>query len=200
MHLIVKNLTEYHLTVQYGTTLHLATSTSAHIQKSNCQRSVWAHTTILRYNDVGVIEWILPYNVSQSQILGQFLRSNASTILTAVGAIKLASVMTIPSNMNELSNSFSNFVCTMKGGNLLYDKFNVSPQQPNLEVRNVVENIIFLNNRITILNDEGFFCWKFAEEIGNANKIRQRSYGCTNCATWQSNANFHERWQAGTDE
>ena len=42
----------------------------------------------------------------------------------------------------------------MKEGNLLYDKFNVSPQQPNLEVRDVVEKMISLNHRITIVEDE----------------------------------------------
>ena len=68
--------------------------------------------------------------------------------------------MTIPSNMNELSDSISNFVCTIKEGTLLYDKFNVSPQQPNLEVRNVVEKMLLLNNRFTILKDEGFFLLK----------------------------------------
>ena len=144
-------------TASSNTTTNNATSTSAHMQKSNCQQSVGAHTTILRYNYLGVIEWILPYNLSQSQILGQFLGSNACTIISVLGAIKLASGMTIPSNMNELSCCINNFVCTMKEGNLLYDKFNVSPQQPNLEVRDVVEKMILLNYRIMILEDEGFF-------------------------------------------
>ena len=59
--------------------------------------------------------------------------------------------------MNELSSCINNFACTMKEGNVLYDKFNVSPQQPNLELRDVVEKMISLNHRITIVEDEGFF-------------------------------------------
>ena len=45
----------------------------------------------------------------------------------------------------------------MKEGNLLHDKFNVSPPQTNLEVRDVAGKMTSLNYRITILEDEGFF-------------------------------------------
>ena len=63
------------------------------------------------------------------------------------------------STSNAWEVFLNNFACTMKEGNLLYDKFNVSPQQPNLEVRVVVEKMISLNHRITILEDERiFFC------------------------------------------
>ena len=63
------------------------------------------------------------------------------------------------STSNAWEVFLNNFACTMKEGSLLYDKFNVSPQQPNLEVRVVVEKMISLNHRITILEDERiFFC------------------------------------------
>ena len=113
--------------------------------------------TLIRYDYPGVIEWILPYNLSQSQILGQFLGSNACTIISVLGAIKLARGMIFPSTINELSTCVTNFACTMEEGNFLYEDFNVDPQQPNLEVRDVVEKMKSLSHRIEIIEDVGFF-------------------------------------------
>ena len=110
---ITSSRTASHSTASNNTTANNAASSSTHMQKSNCQQSVGEHATILRYNYLGVIEWILPYNLSQLQILGQFFGSNACAIISVIGAIKLASGMTIPSNMNELSSCINNFACTM---------------------------------------------------------------------------------------
>ena len=45
----------------------------------------------------------------------------------------------------------------MKEGNTLYELFNVDPDHPNLEVKEVVKMLKSVNININIIDDEGFF-------------------------------------------
>ncbi len=113
--------------------------------------------TVLRNIYPGVVEWILPNNISQSQILGSFHGSNACTIISVLGAIKLASGMIFLVNQEQLSEAIRNFIQSMRTGNSLNQEFGIDPCQPNLEVKEVVEKMRMLQHRIRIIEDTGFF-------------------------------------------
>ena len=75
--------------------------------------------TVLKKTYPGVIEWILPSNISRSQVFDAFHGSNACNIISVLGAMKLASSMIFPTDSNELSATITNFIRSMKEENAL---------------------------------------------------------------------------------
>ena len=69
----------------------------------------------------GVIEWLLPYDISQSTLSGQISGSNACTVKSVLGAIQVSNNnLAFPSPIRDLPEiiTFSN---TMIEGNRLQD-------------------------------------------------------------------------------
>ncbi|CAB3986625.1 Hypothetical predicted protein [Paramuricea clavata] len=107
-------------------------------------------------NTNGIIEWLFPTSIYQTQIGGRPMASNAWTIIASMWCRTfLLKTLVIPSNKSDIRAMTSSYKQTILNGNLLYQGSNLPHDQPNLEVRDVVNKIKDLN--LQILHDLGFF-------------------------------------------
>ena len=107
-------------------------------------------------NTNGIIEWLFPTSICQTQIGGRPMASNACTIIASMWCRKfLLKTLAIPSNKSDIRAMTSSYKQTILNGNLLYQGLNLPHDLPNLEVRDVVDKIKDLN--LQILHDLGFF-------------------------------------------
>ena len=70
-------------------------------------------------------------------------------------AFKLLDKMLFPTTIQDLCVAINMFTSSMKEGNIVYDRFDLSPCQPILEVRDVTQRLGNLDMQIH--QDEGFF-------------------------------------------
>ena len=104
----------------------------------------------------GIIKWLFPLSICQTQVGGRAMASNACTIIASLWCRKfLLKTLAIPSNESDIRAMTNSYKQTILTGNLLYQGLNLPHDQPNLEVRDVVGKIKDLN--IKILHDLGFF-------------------------------------------
>ncbi|XP_028410469.1 uncharacterized protein LOC114533084 [Dendronephthya gigantea] len=103
-----------------------------------------------------MIEWLFPANICQTRVGGRPMASNACTIIASLWCRKfLLKKIAFPSNESDIRALTNSYKGTIVNGNLLYQGLNLPADQPNLEVRDVVNRIKDL--RLNILQDLGFF-------------------------------------------
>lgn len=99
---------------------------------------------------------ILPPNISQSQIFGIPLGSNACTIIAVIGAKKfLSGHQQLPTSQN-IKEAISSFANTIMDGNSHYFNLNLPPNQTNLETKKALETRNY-HFGLQILEDTGIF-------------------------------------------
>ena len=104
----------------------------------------------------GIIKWLFPKSVCQTQIGGRPKASNACTIIALLWCRKfLLKEFAIPCSQSDIRSLTNSYKQTLITGNLLYQGLNLPNGQPNLEVRDVVCKIKDL--KLKILHDLGFF-------------------------------------------
>ena len=117
--------------------------------------------TLYKKDHKATTEWLLPQQISQTKILGPWFGSNACTIIATLFAAKLKSkTLQIPLDVTGIQNTVNIFIQAMKEGNNLYNSFDVDPCQANLEVRDVLSRLPYLD--LQIVEDAGYF---FEEDL-----------------------------------
>ena len=103
-----------------------------------------------------VTKCFFPANVCQILVNGKPEASNACTIISSLWCRQfLLHQLEVPLNKKEIRATAESYKQTITNGNFLYQGMNLPPNQPNLEVRDVVSRINDL--KLYILQDLGFF-------------------------------------------
>ena len=117
--------------------------------------------TVIKKVHGATTEWLLPQKISQSKILGSWYGSNACTIISVLVAAKLKNKsIQIPLEITGIQNLVNEFIKLMMQGNYLYKSFDIDPQEPNLEVKDVLPRLPYLD--VEIKEDLGYF---FEEDL-----------------------------------
>ncbi|XP_022798308.1 uncharacterized protein LOC111336470 [Stylophora pistillata] len=93
--------------------------------------------------------------------------SNACTVISVLAALHfLEGTLQIPKQLQDLSITIPMYINLMIKGNQLYDSFNLQVQQPNLEVREVLQHGQNDKNvkKLEIVSDLGFFTVRDLED------------------------------------
>ena len=157
----------------YHPLLHLNLQTNSLLQNTIFQEKIQTskkisnlaspqtqNRTVTQTDHQAVTEWLLPTNICQTQIYGKTQASNACTIIATLCCRSfLNEKLMIPSD-GELENIINKFKQIILTGNMLYDGLSVPCNQPNLEVRDVLNKISDL--KVKMVQDLGFF---YAEDI-----------------------------------
>lgn len=117
-------------------------------------------------NYPNVTEWVLPFQICQSNIAGRQFGSNACTVIALLSGLHfLKGTFAIPKLLPDLNQTLPVYSQLIHEGNQIYDSFNMPPQQPNLDVRQVLQqnNGNFQGLRIT--SDTGFFTTQDLEDF-----------------------------------
>ena len=110
---------------------------------------------VTRTDHQGVKEWLLPTNICQTRIHGKTLASNVCTIIATLCCRSfLNEKLLIPSDgeLEKIINKFKQIILT---GNILHSGLCLPSNQPNLEVRDVLNKVSDL--KVTMVKDLGFF-------------------------------------------
>lgn len=110
---------------------------------------------IFRIEHPGIIEWLLPQSISQSNLSYNTSGSNACTIISVLGALNLSRKSYFPSSVQEINEAAGYFKQIMIKGNRLYQTLNIEPSTPNLHVVDVLTKLPALT--MTIKEDTVFF-------------------------------------------
>ena len=125
--------------------------------------------TVIKKVHGATTEWLLPQKISQSKLLGPWYGSNACTIISILVAAKLKNGnITIPLEISGIQNLVNEFIKLMMEGNYIYKSFDIDPREPNLEVKDVLPRLPYLD--VEIKEDLGYF---FEEDL--LTKIQQLS-------------------------
>ena len=98
--------------------------------------------------------------------LGMVVMPAQSSVLVAA-KLKNKSIQ-IPLEITGIQNLVNEFIKLMMQGNYLYKSFDIDPQEPNLEVKDVLPRLPYLD--VEIKEDLGYF---FEEDL--LNRIQQLS-------------------------
>ena len=114
--------------------------------------------TINERRHTNVIEWLLPSFLCQSRLGGRQCGSNACTVISVFGAVQfLEGTLKIPNQLSDLSHVLNFYSQIIQKGNEIYDSFSLPINQPNLEVRQVLQKNNPAFRRVNLLTDMGFF-------------------------------------------
>ena len=114
----------------------------------------------LLHKHLDLTKRLLPLYICQCSIAGRPSGSNACTLIAVHAALDfLEGTLQIPTQLQDLNITIPMYTNVMIKGNQLYDSFNLPVQQPNLEVRQVLQhgkNDKHLK-KLEITSDLGFF-------------------------------------------
>lgn len=95
------------------------------------------HIAVQESNFIDVTEWVLPCNICQSS--GRPQGSNACTVIAVTSALHfLNGTLTIPKQFSDLNQTLPYYNQLISKGNQVYDLLNMPPNQPNLDVKEVL--------------------------------------------------------------
>ena len=135
-----------------------------------------------------VTEWVLPSQISQSNMFGRYLGSNACTVIAVLSGLHfLEGTLTVPTQRSDLNQILPVYGQLIHEGNQIYDSLNMPPQQPNLDVTQVLQQNINSLDKLSIMADTGFFTTQDLEDFFDTNCAAAETefFCCTNCSTRQ---------------
>ena len=100
-----------------------------------------SYLTVIGSHYLDVSEWLLPPpHICQSMIGGRQTGSNACTIISMLTGLHfLEASLPIPKQIQDLSQTIPVYSQLLFKGNHIYSCFNLPPQQPNLDVKQVLD-------------------------------------------------------------
>ena len=126
--------------------------------ENNTPRAPTYQITVTTNQHVDVTEWFLPPNISQSTIAGSLIGSNACTVISMLTACHfLEGKIFIPQTLQDLTQVIPLYSQLILKGNHIYSLFHVPVQQPNLEVKEVLQYNNEEFQKIELIADLGFF-------------------------------------------
>ena len=154
-------------TASYRST-HKSKSATLFPPQSNHTSSPCCNDTVFRVLHPGIIEWLLPPRLSQSGLSNNLCGSNACTVISVLGALNL-STSYFPVSMQEIHVAATYFTQIMLQGNLLYESLSMQPDNPNLDVVDVLTKLPAL--QMVIKEETGFVTAD--DMVGKLESIRQ---------------------------
>ena len=181
----------WHTANQHESYQSTCNNQSASLPTPDSLTTLCRNVTIAQHLDV--TEWLLPSYICQSSIGGRPSGSNTCTVIAVLAALDyLEGTLQIPMQLQDLNITIPMYTNVMIIGNHLYDSFNLPVQQPNLEVRQVLQhgkNDKHLK-KLEITSDLGFFTVK---DLGDHFMPHHHNHyasivcSCIDCATRQVN-------------
>ncbi|KAJ7370636.1 hypothetical protein OS493_031051 [Desmophyllum pertusum] len=105
-----------------------------------------------------VTEWLLPSYICQSTIGGGQTGSNACTVIALLTGLNfLQSTLSIPNQLQDLNQTIPVYCQLIFKGNHIYSSFNLHPNQPNLDVKEVLQKKEASYQNIEMVAYMGFF-------------------------------------------
>ncbi|KAJ7383726.1 hypothetical protein OS493_026257 [Desmophyllum pertusum] len=105
-----------------------------------------------------VTEWLLPSYICQSTIGGGQTGSNACTVIALLTGLNfLQSTLSIPNQLQDLNQTIPVYCQLIFKGNHIYSSFNLPPNQPNLDIKVVLQKKEASFQNIEMVADMGFF-------------------------------------------
>lgn len=151
-----------------------ATSPTSAASMSTQKSTSSTQVTVVKKVHRSTTEWLLPKKISQSKILGPWYGSNACTIISVLVAAKLKNKsIPIPLEITGIQNVVNIFTKLMLEGNNIYESFDMDPQEPNLEAKDVIERLPYLG--LTIKEDLG--CFFEVDLLAKLKQISQQEMG-----------------------
>lgn len=113
--------------------------------------------TISEHHHTEVTEWILPAYICQTTI-GARNGSNSCTVIALLSGLHyLKGILGLPKQLTDLNKIIPIYSRLIQHGNNIYDSFNIPPQTPNLEPREVLQRNDSNLTELTLTEDTGFF-------------------------------------------
>ena len=117
-----------------------------------------SHLTVIGNHYLDVSEWLLPPHICQSMIGGRQTGSNACTIISMLTGLHfLEESLPIPKQLQDLSHTIPVYSQLIFKGNHIYSSFNLPPQEPNLDVKQVLDKKDENLQNLAMITDNGFF-------------------------------------------
>ena len=131
-------------------------------QSATSSRPDTVRISVTKKLHLDVTEWLMPSYICQSSVGGGLSGSNACTVIAVLtGQHFLEETLPIPKQLQDLNLVIPLYVNLMMKGNQIYQSFQLPAQQPNLEVRQVLQQH---NDEqfqdLEIIEDLGFFPFK----------------------------------------
>ena len=155
-------------TASYRST-HKSKSATLFPPQSTHTSSPCCNDTVFRVLRPGIIEWLLPPRLSQSGLSNNLCGSNACTVISVLGALNLSTTSYFPVSMQEIHVAATYFTQIMLQGNLLYESLSMQPDNPNLDVVDVLTKLPAL--QMVIKEETGFVTAD--DMVGKLESIRQ---------------------------
>ena len=123
------------------------------------------YLTVIGNHYLDVNEWLLPLHICQSMIGGRQTGSNACTIISMLTGLHfLEASLPIPKEIQDLSQTIPVYSQLLFKGNHIYSFFNLPPQQPHLDVKQVLDMKDENLQNLTMISDNGFFSPQHLED------------------------------------
>ncbi|KXJ08332.1 hypothetical protein AC249_AIPGENE28332 [Exaiptasia diaphana] len=123
------------------------TSTQQSTTTTNSASRVPTSFTVRKNNYPGVTEWLLPKNISKSEISGSGIGSNSCTVISVLCTNDfLSGTLKIPSTLPELVNSITTFAQNIKTGNTMYERINIPSATPKPRTNDLLHKLQDLSN------------------------------------------------------
>ena len=114
--------------------------------------------TVTTNQHMDVTEWLLPPNICQATIAGSLIGSNACTVIAILNSCHfLEGKIFIPQQLQDLTQVIPLYSQLIVKGNRIYSLFHVPVQQPNVEVKEVLQYNNEEFQKIELIADLGFF-------------------------------------------
>ena len=98
------------------------------------------HTPFTQRQSGNITEWVLPNHISQSTIGGRVGGSNACTVISLLTGLDILNgTLLIPTQQSDLPDTIATYSNLIKLGNNIYDTYQLPLNQPNLDVREVLQ-------------------------------------------------------------
>ena len=140
-------------------TSHQANQGTCNSQSATSQRPATVNISVTKKLHLDVTEWLMPSYICQSSVGGGLSGSNACTVIAVLTGLHfLEETLPIPKQLQDLNLVIPLYVNLMMKGNQIYQSFQLPAQQPNLEVRQVLQQHNHEQfQKLEIIADLGFF-------------------------------------------
>ena len=113
---------------------------------------------IIATHHLSINEWQMPPSLCQSNIGGRLHGSNACTVISMLTALHfLEGSLPLPQQIQDLSQIVPVYSHLIFKGNHIFSSFNLPRGQPNMDVKQVLDQKNENFQKLTIIEDTGFF-------------------------------------------